>query len=148
MTEIVQSLDAFASSQALQVKVVTKAFMKYYRFITQSYPFLQEMLEEAPEQTLTDNPDMLVGNMGPAMMGDPNAMADPNANPEDQAAMQQEAPAEYAEAYQLFGTTDLHEGMKRFKKCIHKKLTEKMNNLDSVNEAVTSKPYRYSGNSF
>lgn len=160
LTEIVGSLDAFASSQALHVRVVTKAFMKYFRFITQSYPFIQDMLEEAPEQVLTDNPDLLVGNMGPGMMG----YADPNMNPEDVMAMQQqgidpatgqpiqveEVPidqqqAEYAEAYELFGTTNLNEGMSRFKYKLAKKISNKM---ESVNEAITNKPYRYSQTSF
>lgn len=162
LTEIVGSLDAFASSQALHVRVVTKAFMKYFRFITQSYPFIQDMLEEAPEQVLTDNPDLLVGNMGPGMMG----YADPNMNPEDAAAMQQqvqqaqqidpatgqpiEVPvdqqqAEYAEAYELFGTTNLNEGISRFKYKLAKKMSKKVESLD---EAITNKPYRYSQTSF
>lgn len=155
LSEIVQSLDAFASSQALHIKVVTKAFMKYFRFITQSYPFVQDMLEEAPEQELTDNPDMVVGNMGPGMMG----MEDPNMNPEDAAQGSQgpvegqeqlppEEQAQYAEALELFGTNDLHEGMRRFKLNIAKKVSKKVESLDSLSEAVTSKPYRYSMNSF
>lgn len=154
LSEIVQALDGFAASQALHVKVVTKAFMKYFRFITQSYPFIQEMLEEAPEQELTDNPDLTAGNMGPGMMG----YMDPNMNPEDAAAMQQEVPAEqqmpagqeaqYAEAYELFGTSDLHEGMQRFKKNLCKKVSQKVESLDSLSEAISSKPYRYSVESF
>lgn len=156
LSEIVQVLDGFAASQALHVKVVTKAFMKYFRFITQSYPFIQDMLEEAPEQELTDNPDMLAGNMGPQMMG-----VDPNMNPEDVAAMQQqqqqqqqvqatgqEAQGQYEEALQLFGTSDLHEGMTRFKKHLYEKVSDKMKSITPIEEAVTSKPYRYSMNSF
>ena len=150
LSEIVQSLDAFAASQALHIKVVTKAFMKYFRFITQSYPFIQDMLEEAPEQELTDNPDMLAGNLGPGMMG----YADPNMNPEDAVlAAQQtaELPAEeaqYAEALELFGTNDLHEGMQRFKLNLAKKVSQKVESLDTIEEAVSSKPYRYTMNSF
>lgn len=163
LTEIVQSLDAFASSQSLHVEVVTKAFMKYFRFITQSYPFIQDMLQEAPEQEVTDNPDILVGNMGPGMMGGmipPNV--DPNMNPEDVAAAQQvqvdpetgepieqseenSEEQEYAEAYKLFGTTNLNEGMSRFKYKLAKKVSAK---VESIDEAVTNKPYRYSQTSF
>ena len=157
LTEIVGALDAFASSQALHVRVVTKAFMKYFRFITQSYPFIQDMLEEAPDQVLTDNPDLLVGNLGPGMMG---GYVDPNMNPEDLAAQQgqidpatgqpiqipmTEPQAEYAEAYELFGTTDLNEGMSRFKYKLAKKMSAK---VESIDEAVTNKPYRYSQTSF
>ena len=157
LTEIVGSLDAFASSQALHVRVVTKAFMKYFRFITQSYPFIQEMLEEAPEQVLTDNPDLLVGNFGPGM----NGYVDPNINPEDLIAAQQtqqidpqtgqpiEIPVdqqtEYAEAYELFGTSDLNESISRFKHKLAKGVSNKIKNID---EAVTNKPYRYSQTSF
>ena len=159
LSEIVQCLDQFASSQALQVRVVTKAFMKYFRFITQSYPFIQEMLEEAPEQTLTDNPDLLVGNLGPNMMP-----MGPNTNPEDLMAMQQmpinpqtgqplsqeevEAMQQQEEAYQLFGTTNLNEGMNIFKQKLAKKMQKKIQEDNRLDEAITNQPYRYSSNSF
>ena len=154
LSEIVQALDQFAASQALHIRVVTKAFMKYFRFITQSYPFIQDMLEEAPEQVLTDNPDLLAGNIGPGMMNY-------NMNPEDIAAMNQNMvdpatgqplqlpgpvePTEYQEAVELFGTTDLHEGMNRFKYQLAKKMSTKVESLD---EAVINKPYRYSASSY
>lgn len=156
MSEIVQALDQFASSQALHIRVVTKAFMKYFRFITQSYPFIQDMLEEAPEQTLTDNPDLLVGNMGPGMMQG----VDPNMNPEDAAAMQQQVdpatgqpvqvPQEEVpqEAYELFGTNNLNEGMSRFKHKLAQKLQKKIKEDKNLNEAITTQPYRYSSFSF
>lgn len=162
MSEIVQCLDQFASSQALHIRVVTKAFMKYFRFITQSYPFIQDMLEEAPDQVLTDNPDLLVGNLGPGMMG-----TDPNMNPEDAAMMQQdEVPIDpetgepltqeqmlamqqqQEEAYELFGTTDLNESMNKFKHKLAQKIQKKIQEDNRLDEAVTNKPYRYSSLSF
>ena len=164
MSEIVQCLDQFASSQALHLRVVTKAFMKYFRFITQSYPFIQDMLEEAPEQILTDNPDLLVGNLGPGMMG---GAADPNMNPEDAAAIQQgEVPIDpetgqpldqeqmlamqqqQEEAYELFGTTNLNESMSRFKYKLAQKMQKRIQEDQRLDEAVTTQPYRYSSLSF
>ena len=142
LNEIVASLDNYAASQALHIKVVTKAFMKYFRFITQSYPFISEMIEEAPEQELTDNPDVLVGG---GIMG-------ADMNPEDQMAYSQQPveqnPEEYQEAYKLFEITDasdpenLYEGMKLVNEKIAKKINTKLD------EAIISQPYRFSPNSF
>lgn len=143
LNEIVASLDTYAASQALHVKVVTKAFMRYFRFITQSYPFISDMIEEAPEQELTDNPDLLAGGGMVGMDTNPEELAYAPAEGEIASQPQEE----YAEALKLFDAssldeiTSLQESMKvankKVVKAVHKKL----------DEAITSQPYRYNGNS-
>ena len=116
------------------------------------------------EQILTDNPDLLVGNLGPGMMG---GAADPNMNPEDAAAIQQgEVPIDpetgqpldqeqmlamqqqQEEAYELFGTTNLNESMSRFKYKLAQKMQKRIQEDQRLDEAVTTQPYRYSSLSF
>lgn len=144
LNEIVASLDNYAASQALHIKVVTKAFMKYFRFITQSYPFISEMLEEAPEQEFTDNPDLLTGGGYPMDVNPEEAELYDTAQYNTDGTEVPGGGSSYTqEALDLFESKDV---IKTTMNKLNKKVVSGVKN--KLDEAIISKPYRYSSNSF
>ena len=142
INEIVVSLDNLKMSQSLNVEIITKEFMKYFRHITDPYPFISAIVKES--------------NKPKAEMIDPNMMY--NQNPEDviQPAIdqytidtdiedQRQAMNPQVESFAdiLLEDVDIPEDTKKL-------LIENKNKIDSISEQlkVNRSKYRFQPQTF